>query len=156
MTMEGQMAEGRKILVAADGSKLSRKALDYAIRDALTDNAVLYLLYVLPKDDLPKEIVKYVKDERFEGGLGKLSSRIVAEAVLKPLADQARRAGVKGVHARVLRGDPADEIVNFARDNQIDLLVLGSRGRSKIGSMLLGSVSNKVCQMSICTTVAVK
>jgi nucleotide-binding universal stress UspA family protein len=156
MTMEGQMAEGRKILVAADGSKLSRKALGYAIRDALTDNAVLFLLYVLPKDDLPKEIIKYIKEEKIEGGLGKLSSRIVAEAVLKPLAEQARKAGVQQVHARVMRGDPAEEIVNFARDHLIDLLVIGSRGRSKIGSMLLGSVSNKVCQMSICTTVTVK
>lgn len=150
------MAEARKILVAADGTKLSHKALDYAIRDALTDQAMLYLLYVLPKDDLPREIVKYVKDERFEGGLGKLSVRIVAEAVLKPLAEQARKAGVKHVHARVTRGDPAEEIVNFARDNQIDLLVLGSRGRSKIGGMLLGSVSNRVCQMSGCTTVTVR
>jgi len=100
--------------------------------------------------------VKYVKDERFEGGLGKLSVRIVAEAVLKPLAEQARKAGVRHVHARVMRGDPAEEIVNFARDNQIDLLVLGSRGRSKIGGMLLGSVSNRVCQISGCTTVMVK
>lgn len=150
------MAEARKILVAADGSKLSRKALDYAIRDALTDNAMLYLLYILPKDDLPKEIVRYIKDERFEGGLGKLSARIVAEAVLKPLAEQARKAGVKHVHARVMRGDPAEEIVNFARENQIDMLVLGSRGRSKVGGMLLGSVSNRVCQMSGCTTVTVK
>jgi nucleotide-binding universal stress UspA family protein len=154
--MEEYMTYGRKILVASDGSKLSRKALDYAIRDALTDNAVLYLLYVLPKDDLPKEIVKYVKDERFEGGLGKLSSRIVAEAVLKPLVEQARKAGVREVHARVLRGDPAEEIVNFVSEQEIDLLVLGSRGRSKIGGMLLGSVSNKVCQMSTCTTVTVK
>jgi nucleotide-binding universal stress UspA family protein len=150
------MAESRKVLVATDGSKLSRKALDYAIRDALTDNAVLFLLYVLPKDDLPKEIIKYIKEEKFEGGLGKLSSRIVAEAVLKPLAEQARKAGVQHVHARVMRGDPAEEIVNFARDQQIDLLVLGSRGRSKIGSMLLGSVSNRVCQLSSCTTVTVK
>ena len=150
------MVEARRILVAADGSKLSRKALDYAIRDALTDHAVLYLLYVLPKDDLPKEIVKYVKDERFEGGLGKLSSRIVAEAVLKPLAEQARKAGVKQVHARVVRGDPAEEIVSFARETRIDMLVLGSRGRSKVGGMLLGSVSNKVCQMSSCTTVTVR
>jgi nucleotide-binding universal stress UspA family protein len=72
------------------------------------------------------------------------------------LVEQARKAGVKEVHARVLRGDPAEGIVNFARDHQIDLLVLGSRGRSKLGSMLLGSVSNKVCQMSNCTTVTVK
>jgi nucleotide-binding universal stress UspA family protein len=154
--MEGRMTEARKILVAADGSKLSRKALDYAIRAALTDDAILFLLYVLPKEDLPNEIVKYIKDERFEGGLGKLSARIVAEAVLKPLADQARKAGVKQVHARVMRGDPAEEIVDFARENQIDMLVLGSRGRSKVGGMLLGSVSNKVCQMSSCTTVTVK
>jgi nucleotide-binding universal stress UspA family protein len=150
------MAEARKILVAADGSKLSHKALEYAIRDALTDDAILFLLYVLPKDDLPKEIVKYIKDERFEGGLGKLSSRIVAEAVLKPLAERARKAGIKHVHARVMRGDPAEEIVNFARENQVDMLVLGSRGRSKVGGLLLGSVSNKVCQMSSCTTVTVK
>jgi nucleotide-binding universal stress UspA family protein len=150
------MAEARKILVAADGSRLSCKALDYAIRDALTDNAVLFLLYVLPKDDLPKEIIKYIKEEKFEGGLGKLSSRIVAEAVLKPLAEHARKAGVQQVHARVMRGDPAEEIVKFAREQEIDLLVIGSRGRSKIGGMLLGSVSHRVCQLSNCTTVTVK
>ena len=150
------MNKERKILVAADGSKLSYKASEYAINDALKDNATIYFLYVLPKDDLPKEIVRYIQEEKIEGGLGKLTTRIVAQAVLTPFIDKARKSGIKKVHGRVLRGDPASEIIKYAKEEKIDLLVLGSRGRGKISSILLGSVSNQVCQLSNCTTVTVR
>ena len=49
-----------------------------------------------------------------------------------------------------LKGDPAHEILNYARDTEQQLIIIGSRGLRGIKEMMLGSVSHKVSQLSNC------
>jgi nucleotide-binding universal stress UspA family protein len=56
----------------------------------------------------------------------------------------------------VLRGDPADMIIEFAKDKQMDIIILGSRGFRGIKGRLLGSVSRKVSHASKCSCLIVK
>ncbi|MBJ8192959.1 universal stress protein, partial [Bacillus cereus] len=49
-----------------------------------------------------------------------------------------------------LKGDPAHEILDYARDSKQQLIIIGSRGLSGIKEMMLGSVSHKVSQLSSC------
>ena len=56
----------------------------------------------------------------------------------------------------LLFGNPADEIVEFAKQKQIDLIVMGSRGLSDIKGLFLGSVSHKVSHLAECTCITVK
>ena len=55
-----------------------------------------------------------------------------------------------------LEGDPAGEIVNYARDAGIDLIVMGTHGRTGIERMVLGSVAEKVLRDAPCSVLVVK
>ena len=56
----------------------------------------------------------------------------------------------------VLRGDPAQEILKFAKNRKVDMIVMGKGGQGIIKGLLLGSVSRKVCNLAECACVTVK
>ncbi len=56
----------------------------------------------------------------------------------------------------MLRGDAAKEIIEYAKDNNINLIVSGSRGLSQFKGWLLGSVSRKLVHYSECSVLIVK
>ncbi len=68
----------------------------------------------------------------------------------------ARGAGVRDIDTRIDEGDPARAILDCARREDADLIVVGSRGLSDISGLLLGSVSHKVSQLAECTCITVK
>ncbi|NIO03304.1 MAG: universal stress protein [Proteobacteria bacterium] len=55
-----------------------------------------------------------------------------------------------------LQGDPAERIIEFAREKSVDMIVIGSRGLGPVKGLFLGSVSTKVCHLADCTCVTVK
>ncbi|NIO03028.1 MAG: universal stress protein [Proteobacteria bacterium] len=64
--------------------------------------------------------------------------------ILREAENEARGRGVKSVESRLIEGDPTQEILEFARKNQVDMIVMGRRGTSPLETLLLGSVSQKV------------
>lgn len=76
------------------------------------------------------------------------------------LVDQARKslaeATTAEVETSVETGDPAEEIVNFARAREADLIVTGCRGLGKLKSLVLGSTSQGVSRMADCCCLTVK
>ena len=70
--------------------------------------------------------------------------------------ESAREAGASTVESKVVLGDPAEEIVAYARDRKADLIITGSRGLGKLKSFVLGSTSNKVTQLADCSCLTVK
>jgi len=146
----------KKILVPTDGSKGSENAIQMAVEMAKNHDAELYILYVVPKGDLPKRVVDYLREERVDGGLGKLSTKVIGEAVLEPVLKNIKAQGINLGKWMVLRGDPAQEILKFAKNRQVDMIVMGKGGQGVIKGLLLGSVSRKVCNLAECACVTVK
>ena len=140
-----------KILVATDGSDHARKAVDYACDLALKYNATVYLLHVIHRSDIPKEVFKYIKAKRIEELLQEIGNRIIEVA-----EREAKRRGVKNFRSAIVKGDPVESITEFARENSVDMIVMGSRGLGSLEGLLLGSVSHKVCHLAPCTCVTVK
>jgi nucleotide-binding universal stress UspA family protein len=68
----------------------------------------------------------------------------------------AKKAGVKKVDTVMLSGDPADAILNRAKKEKADLIVLGTRGFGELKGLLLGSVSHKVAARAHCACMTVK
>jgi nucleotide-binding universal stress UspA family protein len=100
------------------------------------------VLYLAPPPSYNKEEIE--KEEEKEG------NRILSEAV-KTL----NRANISA--KKVLkRGDAATEILNYSKQEEIDLIVCGSRGLSQVTSWLLGSVSRKLIHYSNCSVLVVK
>ncbi|MFP3822265.1 universal stress protein, partial [Bacillus sp. SIMBA_008] len=68
------------------------------------------------------------------------------------LEDAKQKAAESGVNAESLyvQGEPAHQILNIAKEQHFNLIVVGSRGISGFKEMMLGSVSHKVSQLSPC------
>lgn len=70
-------------------------------------------------------------------------------------AEAERRAGAP-VHAEIVAGDPAEEILRHARERRVGLLALGARGRSASGGRRLGSVAARVAREARCPVLVVR
>ncbi|MDG5821166.1 universal stress protein [Natronococcus sp. A-GB7] len=125
------------VLVPVDGSRPSRAALEYACEQF--PDAELTLLYVVdPMTDYSRQRAYpgYTADDEYK------SEREKAEAVLEGLEETLPDDVT--VETTVEAGDPARTIVQYADDQGVDGIVLGSHGREGVARYLLGSVAETV------------
>jgi nucleotide-binding universal stress UspA family protein len=88
-------------------------------------------------------------------GLGSLAVWSESEAVLPGLREKAKERGME-IKTEIAVGHPADQIVRYAKEKSADMIVIGQKGKSKIESWLLGSVSKRVATYAPCTVTIVK
>ena len=142
-----------KILVAMhESSKSADKAVDYATRIAKDYNAILVVLYVvrtqvnLDTVTLPSHVIDFKKQA--QAYLTKISEKIHKHS------DTENIVKVKTEIVASLK--IADAIVDYAIDKHIDLIVVGPRGRSKLKSLVLGSVTSDVVRLANCPVLTVR
>lgn len=124
-----------KILVGFDGSEGAEHALNRAITLIEDEYGEIILLAVVPT---PSDKT-FVDDEIYKN-LRKKAEMIISNAI-RDLGEQDFE--IKGI---VEEGDAAEVIIDTANKLNVDLIVLGSKGKSELGRYLLGSVANKVVQ----------
>jgi nucleotide-binding universal stress UspA family protein len=146
----------KKILLATDGSAHSRKALEFAIEMSSRYDARLDVLHVVSTMEIPMDILEYISAEDIEDPPASVYLEKIGSKILEQSERECRLTGCENVHTVVLRGDPADMIIEFAKENGIDIIIMGSRGFRGIKGRLLGSVSRKVSNNAECTCVIVK
>lgn len=128
----------RKILIATDGSESARKAADAAIELAHLSGAKIHAVYVIDRS-----IYSSVpEDQGWKEAMYAQFRELGGEAV-SYVEKTAKNAGLQ-VESVLLEGHPAEEILSFAKKNGIDLIIVGSLGKSEIERFLIGSVSEKV------------
>ena len=131
------------ILCPVDFSPSSETVLDFASRLAREAGATLHIAYV-EEDPAPYGIGLY----------GQLPLPISEDgqrlSKLRPTV-----AGVTCDH-QLLLGDAAAKIVEFARENAIDLIVMGTHGRTGMVRLLMGSVAEKVLRLAPCPVLTIK
>jgi nucleotide-binding universal stress UspA family protein len=124
----------KKILVGFDGSEGAEQALNRALM-LLDDYGDLIIFAVIPSPSSKT----FVDEDIYK------SLKIKAESMIK---DAIKALGHQSfnIKAIVEEGDPAIKIIDTSNSLNVDLIVLGSRGQSKLGQYLIGSVANKVVQ----------
>ena len=129
------MASYRKILVAYDGSATARNALTVASHLAKEDKSWIKVLSVLPEYAGDLELVGVSNIKETIEGPGK---KLLKEA--QEIADH------EDVHilSNMTQGEPYDEIVHVADDENCDLIVMGRRGTHQLERELVGSVTARV------------
>lgn len=145
----------KKILVAIDGSPMSDKAAEEAVRFAAgipsQFKSKVYGLLVLPNatrntftDFVPARPITE------QAQWGELKERIfyVVEKI-------AAEEGVP-LETAVVYGDPAEELLRFAQKEEVDVIVIGSTGKGFLKRKLLGSVSHKVVKDAKCSVYVVR
>jgi nucleotide-binding universal stress UspA family protein len=138
----------KKILVATDGSDHAKKAIEFASDVASRYGATVYIIHVV--FPLPSMLQGY--------DVGKIeeSQQKVAREIIEAAEKEIRQKGIENYQSVMLHGDPAREIIEFARQEGIDTIVMGSHGAGRAEMLLLGSVSHKVCHLADCTCMTVK
>ena len=147
------MVRIRHILVPTDFSTTSDAALDYARDVAERFGATLHLLHVLQDPFINGPLVSeaYVTDTPgvrttiMDDAKTRLSHR------LTPRDREAFDA-----HEEVVFGRGADTIVEYAADRGIDLIVMGTHGRTGMAHLLLGSVAERVVRTAHCPVLTVR
>jgi nucleotide-binding universal stress UspA family protein len=141
-----------KVLVPVDGSKHSSEGLKVASHYAATKNAQLHLITVIPSvADIDLELSTSDRDRLLE------SMKKRGEEILEKARQTIKSLGAVKIHTVLATADsPASEIVAFAEKEKIDLVVIGSRGRSAASRFFLGSVASKVVRYSPCCVYVVK
>lgn len=139
------------IAVGIDFSEASTKALDLAIEMAQNTNAQLHLLHVIfPAGPvgMPNGSIAYAGGEYIDVEALRTRSNQDIDELL-----DARRAQLEDIPWRVevITGYPKQEMVTYAKDNEIDAIIMGTVGRSAFSNFLLGSVAAGVVKHSPCT-----
>ncbi len=131
----------KKILIATDGSDYTKNSIDYGIDLAKSVEAKLHVIYVIdtaafasiPMDAAWESMYSLLKQE--------------GDDATKYVADKAEAEGLE-VLTNTVEGHPAEEIIKYAEMNSINLIVLGTLGKSGLDRFLLGSVAEKVVRTS--------
>ncbi len=131
----------KRILIATDGSEYTKKAIDYGIELAINTGAKLHAIYVI--DTRAYGSIPLSAPEEYAYSL----LRQEGDMAIKYVADTAEAAGLE-VEGIITEGHPVDEIINYAEQNSIDLIVMGTLGKSGLDRFLLGSVADKVIRNS--------
>jgi nucleotide-binding universal stress UspA family protein len=139
------MIQLKRLLLPTDFSESARHAFDYAVSFAREYEAELFLAHVV--EVLP---VGYTGD-LFPAAMTQFVDEIAgyARTELGKLAEEARAAGLL-VHERLEHGKPAAELIRLAREEHVDLIVIGTHGRGTLSHVLFGSTTDRVVRKAPC------
>lgn len=140
----------KKILCPIDYSDCSAKALRYAAGLALRDSARLYLMHVIDKRiyDYGGPIYE-VQPSPDEETIAHLKEKLT-ESVPKEISGDIE------VETIVTVGVPANEIVSAAEEKGVDIIVMGTHGRTGISHVVMGSVAENVVRKAVCPVLTVR
>ena len=137
----------KKILVATDASAASSRAVSFAARLSVQHEAEMLILNVIRDMQLPEELKAAPEFEDFLNARDDLM-RKAADQILKNAKQKARKDGAKNIQIAIGSGDPATSVAGFAKRRNVDLIVVGTRGLSKIKAASMGSVSRKLLDLT--------
>ncbi|MBF0280041.1 MAG: universal stress protein [SAR324 cluster bacterium] len=147
------MIQLKKILVPTDGSGTSKAAMQYAMELAKSFKASITIVMVA--------------DDRYLDWMGPayFSSSMLDEIESNTL-EQAKKSlqefwpdsadSTVEIKTLVIKGNPVEEIIEFVGREQMDMIVMGTHGRTGVSHMMIGSVAEKVVRLSPCPVLTVK
>lgn len=146
-----RMVPVKTILVPTDFSETAELALRYGKALASAFQATLHILHVL------QDPLLYVPITEGYGALPNFREQLEGDARrhLERLVTDSERQTLQ-IQLALKWGTPFVEIVEYARQHQVDLIVLGTHGRGAVMQMLLGSVAEKVVRKAPCPVLTVR
>ncbi len=167
------------LLVPIDGSDHAWKALDIAcilckaataklsVISVVTDAALSDAERRFAEAEFPEEVGQTMggtvftdnSGERVLKRLGEASSSLrtaMSNGLIDRARAQAHENGIADLKTDVVEGDPAEQILIYAREENVDAIIMGNRGLGALKGLLMGSVSQKVSSHTECSCMTVK
>jgi nucleotide-binding universal stress UspA family protein len=163
-----------KILVAIDGSGPSMDAVDYAIAIAQRDDAELTALYVvssptrddytsdMPEDQIPETVknISHTAKKESQPWFNEITEKVRATVKVVTLKEDTKKTNSSIIQLKtqviISPISVTGNIVEYAEREKIDLIVIGTRGRSAFKRLLLGSTASGVVTHAHCPVMVVK
>ncbi len=141
----------KKILYPTDFSECSKHALKYAISFCKEFKAKLYILHIIDNTYLDPSLYDFLPSEQnldidWEGNANKRIDLLI-ESEIKGNIEIEKLVGI---------GTPFVEIINTAKEKEVDLIVIATHGRTGLKYALFGSTAEKVVRKSYCPVLSVK
>jgi nucleotide-binding universal stress UspA family protein len=153
------MKQPSRILVAVDGSEASMNASDYAITLAQNNNnQEAKKIFILNVIDIPSLFKMLPSDTRKQlTRIGRQQANQIFDAV-DEIAKRHNATNVKVIKKIIetTSASPVDEIIKYAKEKGVNLIIVGTKGRSGMKKALLGSVASKVVTYAPCSVLVVR
>ena len=137
----------QRLLVPVDGSSHACRAAEYAIKVARCMNREILLIY------FHKHFPGLKGEPYYQQAVSKIL--LQSQELLAPFRELMAKAGVN-FEERIMEGPPGDRICEVAQLEKCEMIVMGSRGRSKLSGLILGSVAQRVLHSAVCPVLVVK
>ncbi len=142
----------QKILVPLDGSEFSECVLNH-VRAIATECHVPQVVLLGVAEPISYQVYYMVGIEDRVRDMQKETEKYV-ESYLSKAADSLKEDGL-AVQTVVVSGRPAEEILDYANKNQVDLIIMSTHGRSGVSRWVVGSVTDKVVRHSVAPVLTI-
>jgi nucleotide-binding universal stress UspA family protein len=136
-----------KILIASDGSEKNQPAVRKGLEIARVCGSIIYAIYVIDETLMTSAQMDLLTDDVY----------VKLKAEGEEAIEQVKRlANGMRVETFLLSGRPAQVITDFAAKNKVDLIVVGSQGKTGLERLILGSIAENIIRMADCMVLVVK
>jgi nucleotide-binding universal stress UspA family protein len=142
------MSSIKKILVPTDFSPSSDRAMEHAVLMARAFQARILLIHVV-------EIFTYSVSDTLQVMDHSAALKAIAEPLLENAREKIEKAGLS-IETVLLTGNPYREILDAARRSGVDMIVMGTHGRTGVEHFLMGSVAERVIRLAACPVMTVR
>ena len=146
-----------RILVAVDGSDTSMKAADYAITLAKNNDNNEAEIFVINVIDIPPIFKMLPSDTRKQLiRIGRQQASQIFDSVQEIAKSHGAKFKINTEMVETSSVSAADGIIKYSKEKNVNLIVVGTKGRSGMSKALLGSVASKVVTYSPCSVLVVR
>ena len=150
-----QIREIRRIVTPIDFSDNSRLIADSSMFTASKYGAALHLVFVVQNFEdysgffVPQMHVPNLEEELMTGAEDRM------ESFLEEMSGVISQLGIKDITHKVLMGDVAEQIVDYATEIRADMIIMGTHGYKGLEKIMFGSVADKVVRSAICPVTTI-
>ena len=113
----------KKNLIAVDGSDNALKAIEFASVIVQQNVTSVHLLHVVKQSDIINPITDYIRTEDIKESTYILSMSLEENQIIAPAIMKAKEQGIQHMESTVIEGDPVEEIINYAKNEDVDMII---------------------------------